>query len=181
MPTMAPVSSSIALQILQQSNVPPVPKEEPATGNVLLAAANDVENPTVSDAQSRAKAKVSESLFDTKVDAQQMKIHLYRRLGELLGVDMDSYADASDYTKALKEAVQDIKLSPNGANILDELEKELGLDDLGISIDEFISAMDDPDGEAGKKLNAALEPALDKDGKDGPGKVGVDDLGLYSP
>jgi hypothetical protein len=158
MSTTSSVTSSAALQILQQASVrtPTKKDEEPPAGSVILAAANGVAIPGVGGAQSQAKAKISDAFMDSPIDIQQLKFNLMRRLGEELGVKMDDFEDPRDYGSAIREVIGKIKASPTGAMYLAKLEKDLGLDKLGISIDDLVDAISSPDGEGGKKLDAAL-------------------------
>lgn len=185
MPTTAPLNSA-ALMILQQASVPTASKDEqqPSAGSVILAAANGVEIPSVSDAQSQAKAKISDALMDGPVDIQQLKFNLFRRAGEELGVKMDDYQDPRDYGAALRTVVAKLRASPEGIMALAKIEKDLGLGELKISIDDVIDAIPSPDGEGGKKLDAALRGQTGEDAKDAAAKVilnavQTDDAGLY--
>lgn len=180
MTTIAPLNAT-ALQILLQSNVPAAVASEPAPAAVL-AVANGIKVPGVSDAQSQAKARMSESLFDKSVvNIQELKVNLMQRLGEELGVAMDEYKDdPRGYASALRVALAIAKSDSEdgGVKLVAELEEKLGLDRLGISLDELIAAVDDPDGEADEKLDAALRKETNEDAKDALRalKTNADDL-----
>ena len=168
MSTTSSLNSSAALQILQQASAPTLSKKEeeaPSAGSVILAAANGVAIPSVGGAQSRAKAKISDAFTDSPIDIQQLKFNLFRRLGEELGVNMDDFEDPRDYGSAIREVIGKIKASPTGAMYLAKLEKDLGLDKLGISIDDLVDAISSPDGDGGKKLDAALRAETGEDAK----------------
>jgi len=176
--------------ILQQASVPPPSKkdEEPPAGSVILAAANGVAIPSVSGAQSQAKAKISDAFMDSPIDIQQLKFNLMRRLGEELGVKMDDFEDPRDYGSALRGVIAKIKATPQGATALTALGRKLGLDKLGISIDDLVDAISSPDGEGGKKLDAALRAETGEDAKKAAEAVetvlrGIktDETGLYAP
>lgn len=182
MPTVSTLNST-ALLILQPLAVLPVEKDQSALpGAGLLAAANGVVVPGVSDAQAQAKAKISESFFDNGVDLQELKFHLYRRLGEELGINMGDYENPKDYAAALKDAVGDIKANSEdgGLKFFAGLEKKLGLDKLGLSIDDLVNAIEDPDGKASKKLDEALRAKTGEDAKAAVLEITTDEDGRYS-
>jgi hypothetical protein len=202
MSPVGPLSSS-ALQILRQTSVQTIATKPAAAGNVLLAAANGAELPGVSDVQARAKAKVSESLFDSRPNSQQVRIDLMRRFGKELGLDLDDYKSLHAFADAARETIADMvtermkMLPPEERNyfkvrdgIYGELEKKLGLDKLGISIEDIFAAIDDPDGDAAEKLDAILANearSKDETGDGGdaqgaqPAAATTDEDGLYSP
>ena len=61
------------------------------------------------------------------------------------------------------------------------LEKNLGLDKLGITLDDLISAIDSPVGESAKKLDEALKELAGGEHKGAPGDLRPDAAGLYGP
>lgn len=177
---------SAALLILDR--VPTVSRDEtPSAANVILAAANGVAISTVSDAQSQAKAKISDALFESPIDIQQMKLNLMRRLGDELGINMDDFEGPREFGSAVREVIGKIKAMPNGATYLMALEKELGLDKLGVSLDDLVDAISSPDGEGGKTLDAALRAETGEDARDGAKEgakallhaIATDEMGLY--
>jgi hypothetical protein len=187
--TLAPLNSA-ALLILEQASAPTASDkdEEPPAGSVILAAANGVAIPSVGGAQAQAKAKISDAFMDSPIDIQQMKFNLFRRLGEELGVKMDDFKDPRDYGSAIRTVIGKIKASPTGAMYLAKLEKELGLDELKISIDDLVDAISSPDGKGGKKLDAALRAQTGEDAAKAAEDVEIvlrsiktDETGLYGP
>jgi hypothetical protein len=183
MTTTGPLNSA-ALLILQQASALPSSKDEdPPAASVVLATANGVAVPSVSDAQSQAKAKISGAFMDSPIDIQQMKFNLFQRLGEELGVKMDDFEDPGDYGSALRGVIGKMRAAPEGAMALAALEKKLGLDKLGIGIDDLVDAISSPDGEGGKKLDAALRAQTGEDAKDAAKSViatiQTDETGLY--
>ncbi len=115
--------------------------------------------------------------MDSPVDIQQLKFNLFRRAGEELGVKMDDFKDPGEFASALRTVIGKIKMTPDGATVLAALEKKLGLDKLGVSIDDLVDAISSPDGEGGKKLDGALR------GRNGRGRQGGRERGRegYSP
>lgn len=112
-----------------------------------------------------------------------MKVRLMERLGEELGISMDDFNSVRSYGLAIRQAVEEIKREPGGGFFLAELEKKLGLDDLGISLDTLVDAMTDPTGEADRKLEAALKAQVgdifDEDDKAALAALAPDEIGLY--
>jgi hypothetical protein len=158
--------NSAALFILQQASAQPSKDEEQSSGGNLIAAANGISIPSVSGAQSQAKAKISDALFDNSVSVQEMKVNLMRRLGEELDINMDDFERPAEYAAAIREAIGKIKAKPEGAMMLAALEKKLGLDELRVSLDDLVDAISSTDGEGARKLEAALREKLGEDAKD---------------
>ncbi len=180
--------NSAALLILQQANAPGAPADKtPPVGDSLLAAANGISIPTVSGAQSQAKAKISDALFDSGVDVQELKVNLMRRLGEELGINLDDFERPAEFASAVRDILGKIKVQPEGKLFLAALEKKLGLDKLDVSLDDLVDAISSTDGEGARKLDAALRAELGEDAKDAAkdGAEGAlraiqtDEAGLY--
>lgn len=120
------------------------------------------------------------------VDVNKMKVNLMERLGEKLGISYDDFEDASAFGRAIERAVNEIKLRGDGDIAIMRIEHELGLDRLGVSLDEFVDAIIDPKSRAAEKLDAALldEAGGDQYREDGdervPGQPRMDEIGLYS-
>jgi hypothetical protein len=152
---MMPVSSAnIALQILQQSD-----------------AVGRAQNPGAVGQASQPTPSPRTDWFGVNSQSlTQLKVDLYRRVGEALGIDQSDYDSPRDYGMALQRAIGQLKLSPNAQLVIAGIEKEVGLDKLGVSLDTVVSAITDPSGTDDDKLDAALEK-----------RFGVDDAGLYGP
>src|SRR5690606_37347510 len=96
-------------------------------------------------ASRQARAKISEAMFDSSAfNTTAMKINLMRRLGEELGIPFDDHATQFSFAAAIKEEVAKIRLLETGEKILAKIEKNLGLDKLGITIDQLVNAILDP-------------------------------------
>lgn len=148
----------------------------------LVAVAN---GGPVSDGQSaQAKGRIAQALFDRSIpDVTEMKVRLMERLGEELGISMDDFDSVRSYGFAIRQVVDQIRQEPGGGLFLAELEKKLGLDDLGISLDTLVDAMLDETGEANRKLDAALKAHLgdifDEDDKAALAALAPDEIGIY--
>lgn len=167
---MSPLSSinSAAVLILQQASQSYGAADKPkSAGDVLTAAANGAAAPGLagpSTTSRQAQAKITEALTGPSVfDIAEMKVNLMLRVGEAFGVSMDDFASLASFGSAIADIIEDIKSLPGGPKMLAEIGDQLGLDDLGVSLDEVVSAMTDPGGDEDKKLDAALGKQLGKD------------------
>jgi hypothetical protein len=187
--TSVPPIASAALQILQQSslNQAASDKTEPSTANGILAAANGVSS-AGSSATDQARKKVSEALFDQSVpDVNKLKIHLMERLGAEFGISYEDFETASAFGTAIQRLMGEMRYEAGGLARFREIERKLGLDELGISLDEFVSAIIDPDSSEGEKLDKALGEKVGELSKEAAGgENGVlaklleqDETGLY--
>ncbi|MAS05598.1 MAG: hypothetical protein CL534_13075 [Ahrensia sp.] len=173
---MPPVNSG-AVQILRLDRPSLADGEKPAAADIA-ATANGV-----SSHFRNAQAAASESVFSAShVDITEMKMQLIEKTGKAFGIERDDYATQSDYGKAIKAVVSQISRMENGDRVLAGIARDLGLDDLGISINTLVGAIIDPGGKDDKKLDQALrEAAGENDASAGGVSVLVDDLGLYGP
>lgn len=147
----------VALLIVRQSALAAVGVKElrPAAHNVL-AAANGMA-PDGAGPLAQARGKIAESLFDRRaVDVNEMKVNLYERLGKEFGLDLEDFDDVRQFGREIRRAVEELKRQEGGFQVLARIERDLGLDKLGISIDTLIDAMIEPGGDADEKLEAAL-------------------------
>lgn len=192
--TFVSSSQSSAVLLLQQATRP-MSSGEPspiASGASLVAAANGVELPSDKDgagAASRANGKISEALFKPNVpNAIEMKLHLMKRLGEEFGIKLEAHESHASFGRAIEAEINKIKMKPEGALILSAIEKKLGFDKLGFSLDAFVNAIIDPKGADGQKVDAAIKDHLnlDDEGQDKAEEaraaleaLRIDDAGLY--
>lgn len=110
-------------------------------------------------------------------DLTQMKLALYEGVGRELGVDISEFQDVSEYSRALKAVVGEIRQQPNGQRMIDLIEHKLGLDKLGISLDGLIASLTEPASE--EKLTSALLATLG-DAEMRLVRITTDDAGTYS-
>lgn len=160
----APPIKSAALLILQQANTVPNPDQQ--SGSVssdIAATANGVISGA--DSQSgRVEAKVAEAYFDANaINANALKINLMERLGAELGISLDDFETHAEFGAAVQEAIRQIKLQNGGALRLMEMERKLGLNKLGISLDTLVGAIVDSGSEDAAELEAALRKELGED------------------
>ncbi len=191
--TLTSFSRSSAVQILQQAS-----RAFASTGAVsdtpgahLVATANGVAAPNVTAAggpTQQAKAKLSGALFKPNAPSvMEMKFNLMKRLGEELGIALEDHETHASFGSAVRAALVDIKLKPDGALALAAIERKLGFDTLGFSLDTFVAAIIDPKGDDGRKVDAALKKELGLDdgenrtsgARAAPAAVTRDESGLY--
>lgn len=177
---MLPVTSSgaTALAILQQTESRIRPEASPLD---VLAVANGL-RPAPESGRS-AQTPLDDVFSVMSVDVNRMKINLMERLGEKLGVSMDDFENASEFGRAIEQIVNQIRMRADGDIAIMRIEHELGLDKLGISLDELVDAIVDPQSRAAEKLNEALlreagGGILDDEPADR--RPRIDEIGLYS-
>ncbi|MBC2771563.1 hypothetical protein H6M51_01730 [Rhizobium sp. AQ_MP] len=149
-------TNSAALLILQQTaSVQPNHQPDAGSGD-LLAVANGISEQVSSALQpTQAQSKISGSLFSLNhLSINKLKLDLIDRTGKALGVDQANFASREDFVDAMQKALGKLKMK-GGDNAVRGLEKELGLDKLGVSIQDVINSAKDP--EANDKLTKALE------------------------
>ena len=189
---MSPIScvNSAAVLLLQQANASA--RDQRLADGSFLAAANGVKTPSLAPSQpfAQARTKVSEAFFGSQaIGVHQMKVNLMERLGDAFGIKVEDFETVSQFGAAVRDIVSSIKLQDGGYFVLKELERKLGLDKLGISIDTLVNAIIDPESGDNDKLVAALEREIgatnsDKDSvRERPTRlaaVTTDGAGLYS-
>lgn len=103
---------------------------------------------------------------------------LIDRTAEVLGVKRDDFADTKEFVAAMRDSLQQLKLKGGDQAIL-ALERDLGLDELGIKITDIIDSASSPDRD--DKVTEALKHKLGivSDSETGRGLVAVDAIGVY--
>lgn len=177
--------NSAALQILRQDRQIPELNDKPVlAGEDLVAIANGFEK-----TNEQTKERLASDIFSVShIDSTQMKVRLMERLGDAFGLNQADYDSAASYGAAIRFTVSQMRDHPEGQQALARIEKNLGLDELGISIDTLVNAIIDPQGNDGDKLDAALKKQTGEDAG-AAGKpdaqsvlatVRFDEIGLYS-
>ncbi len=180
MTSISPTNEA-ALLILQQT-VSPVNSSEAkkSDGDNLVAIAHG--QPTrqtsgMTPQPTAAQSKISESLFSVNDrSVTQMKLDLIDRAGEALGVKKSDYASMDEFVAATKKAFSDLKSKPDGQQAIAKIERDLGLDKLGISLDDLINSAGDPD--KNDKVTQALKKQLGEDAEGGS-VLRQDEIGRY--
>ncbi|AZO39048.1 hypothetical protein EOA27_34250 [Mesorhizobium sp. M2A.F.Ca.ET.037.01.1.1] len=153
---------STALVILQPQRLPPPARPAASIDSVAGPAASPVMQPAVSASKF--------SLDGLNITAT--KVRLMQQAGKEFGVDQTDYESVSSYGSAIKSAVEALKRQSPSA--VAKIERQLGLDQLGVSLDALVNAIVRPQGGDNDRLDAALKRHASGEG-DQP-----DELGLYS-
>ncbi len=159
----------------------------------MIATANGIADKIgVTKQPGQAESKISEAMFSvTSVDVLKEKLALIDRAAEALGFDADSYSSKADLSHDMRKALIVMGAQEGGEDRIAAMEKELGLDKLGVSLMDVAISAKDP--EAEDIVSKALEEQAgqdkksdelkDKDAKSDasqPLLVKPDDAGLYS-
>ncbi len=171
-----PALNNAALPILQQ----PRPASPPrSVADSLVASLNRGAGPDGSGAGApmmQAQAEISRSTFSVNsLNITATKVRLMERAGKEFGIDQGDYESVTSYGSAVGNAVEALKRQTPAAIV--EIERQLGLDQLGIALDMLVNAIVDPQGS--DRLDAALEQHLDGIPKDVATSLQSDEIGLY--
>lgn len=149
-------------------------------GNAVLASANGMKL-IVDPATKQAQVKVSEVLFESdRVNTLTLKVHLMERAAGALGVKKDEFTSDADYRAAIRQAFVELSLKPDARRRIAAIEKDLGLDKLGVSLKTLVDATAAEDPKANEKLDAALaKHAQTLDGDREPARVLMSEIGVY--
>ncbi|CAN7576429.1 hypothetical protein [Neorhizobium sp. LjRoot104] len=100
----------------------------------------------------RARDKITSALFGvTRTDPNELKIELVDRLAAKLGIDTDEARSSYKLGKALEDALKEMMPDEIG-----KLAEDLGLDDIGISMDTLLAAIKNPYGDDNQRLMDGL-------------------------
>lgn len=172
--SLSPLNSA-ALLILQPQRQS---SSAGSAADALVASVNRVGAPGAGSPLVQAQGKINDSMFSVNnVDATEMKTRLLERVGKEFGIDQKDYDSLSSYGAAVKNAVDALlRKSPFAAS---EIEKKLGLDKLGVTLQNVVNAMIDPGGSDDDKLDAALKRQLGEPDKGKNASARFDELGRY--
>lgn len=183
--------NSTALLILQQTGSVGAIEQNKSASDSLIAVANGVSDKIgVTKQPGQAESKISEAMFSvTSVDILKEKLNLIDRAAEALGFDPDSYASKEELSHDMRKALIKMGAEEGGDDRIAAMEKDLGLDKLGVSLMDVANSAKDP--EADDIVTQALEEQAGEDKKSEelkdeepdasqPLQVKPDDAGLYS-
>lgn len=175
--SLVPTMNANALQILQQTQSLNEPRQARSPVD-LLAAPVQKTSPQTDPLKllNPAKSKLSESMFSVNsVDVNKMKLNLIDRAGKALGVDPTNYASQDNFIEAVQDIVRDLKLHGN-ESVINSVEKEIGLDKLGVSLEDLVNSASDP--EANERVTKALEREAGKQDEHKDSKGAGDFIGI---
>lgn len=164
---MTHVSSvgSAALLILQQTTAATQPGQGEAGSSDIVAVANGVSAKVGSARQpGRDLARITEAMFSVNsVDITKLKLELIERTGKALGVNQADYVSKDEFVDAMQTALSDLRREGGDLAVMG-LEKKLGLDSLGLTIEDVIASARNPTSH--DKLTKALEKKAGKTAED---------------
>ncbi|MDX8452865.1 hypothetical protein RFM98_08860 [Mesorhizobium sp. VK9D] len=162
-----------ALVILQQQRLPPMAR--PADN--LVATIDSASGPAASPLMP-AEPAISASMFSLdSLNITATKVRLMQRAGKEFGVDQTDYDSVSSYGSAIKNAVEALKRQSPSA--VPKIERQLGLDQLGVPLDTLVNAVADPQGSDNHRLDATLKQNAGGHGEGDAASIRPDELGLY--
>lgn len=161
--------------------------------------------------EAKARAAATEALFGVNRESgEKLLIRRIEQLGQVLGVDRSDYGDFDVFIRAVKDVLIQVIAKPNGAMTIETIaarmkldpdtvaalkaqktpdmlfriiEKHLGLDRLGLSLDRLVTAAQDLQGAEAETIIEILlrDRALSTTGGAGqaPVLVRTDEAGLY--
>ncbi|MDR7144759.1 hypothetical protein [Rhizobium sp. BE258] len=183
--SLVPMMNANALDILQQTQSLKDPLHARSPMDFSTAPIQSVSHQTDPlKLLNPAKSKLSESIFSVNsVDINKMKLNLIDRAGKALGMDQNYYASRDDFIDAVKDTVRNLK-EHGGEGLIKTVEKEIGLDKLGVSLEDLVNSESDPD--ANERVTKALEREAgkqdEKDPRSAGGFIGItlDANGIYT-
>lgn len=105
-----------------------------------------------SEEAKRAKDKIATALFGSgSADPEKLKIDLIERLGKKLGIDTDAAKSGYRLGKAMEDVLKDMTSTD-----ISKLSEEIGLNDLGVTMETLVNAIKNPYADDSKRLKEAL-------------------------
>jgi hypothetical protein len=179
--SLIPTIKANALQILQQTQSQGVLLQGRSPTDLSGASTQGISSQT--EILDPAKSKLAASIFSvTNVDINELKLNLMNRAGKALGLDENNYPSTDEYFEAVGHVVQTLK-THGSEGVIKSIEKEIGLDKLGVSLEDLVSK-DDP--EASDRVTKALEKTggnHDEEMRSAEGslvRIAIDASGIYT-
>lgn len=120
-------------------------KSQASVQTTIVSLANGQKSPSVEPQNTSSHQKLSEQLFS--IDQQsisKLKMQLFENVGKAFGIDVDEYIHFEDFAKDVELKYREI-LRDYGPVAIYAIERELGLDELGLSLRDVIDSMKNPD------------------------------------
>lgn len=168
---------SAALLILQQT-------PSPTTAAAPRTVAETQRDDGGRNAGPRAQAMISDALFSvTRTNSTKLLVNLLERAGQVFGLDRKDFDTLAAFGAAIGKAVLELKADPGRPGpinniaarlgwdaetveilkdqtspimIIGLIEKALGLDKLGVTLDQLVRAAVDPEGSDATAVQEAL-------------------------
>ncbi|MDX8526353.1 hypothetical protein RFM68_17785 [Mesorhizobium sp. MSK_1335] len=171
---MSSTLDNAALVILHQQRLPPTAR--PAADG--LVATIDSASGSPGSPLMQVEPAVSAFVFSVdNLNITATKVRLMERAGKEFGLDQTDYDSVFSYGSAIKNAVEALKRQSPSA--IAEIERQLGLDQLGVSLDTLVDAIVGPQGSDHDGLDAALKQHAGGHGESEAASVQLDELGFY--
>lgn len=153
-------AQSIIAQVLQAAESRPQPGT-PAD-NIAQSAAQSTK-PKLETAATTAQSKLSQQLFSLDHQSvSKLKMQLFEQVGNALGINLDEFTKFDDFVAEVETAYRRI-LREAGPLAIKAIERETGLDELGLTLRDVIASMKDP--EQNDKVSKALIEKYNLDGQ----------------
>lgn len=111
------------------------------------------------------------TVFDAnRTTKEELKAMILRELAKSVGVDIDKGgSDLKDLGRKIRVSLEQLKAQDptKYQEFIDKLNKKLGLDKLGLSVEDFVEAIINPESDKAKKLDEKLDVLLGDDKTDG--------------
>lgn len=171
LPPIANAASSILGQVVQAAESRNVAKDPQKTiTDIISGEAGKTQSP-----RTLPHAKLSEQLFSLdQKSVAKLKMQLFEKVGKALGVDINEYPKFSDFVQEVEAAYLRV-LRESGPLAIKAIERETGLDELGLSLRDIIDSMKDPE-KNDKVTQALIEKHGLKDLDDGKSAEGLSSL-----
>lgn len=115
------------------------------------------------------------TVFDAnRTTKEELKAKILRELAKSVGVDIDKGGNnLKDLGRKIKVSLEELKAEDPAKyqEFIDKLDKKLGLDKLGLSVEDFVEAIINPDSDKAKKLDEKLDVLLGDDKTDGSNTI----------
>ncbi|HEV7305050.1 hypothetical protein [Ensifer sp.] len=109
------------------------------------------------DALKAANDKINAYFFDhDRGDASNNRAVLIREVGKFFDLDRENFKSDAAFAREVETRLTDLK-----PDVIDKIEKELGLGKFGISLSDLIQALKNPAGRENELLKAALGETSD--------------------
>lgn len=121
-------------------------------------------------------------------DLAKPELNLIEQLGTEFGIYQKDYTSINAYGEAIRVKVAEVRSQPLGFLTITEIENNLRLNDLGITLDALVDIISNPQGNAEEELGIVFEKLADEQPveegalstNETNSSVMVDENGVYS-
>lgn len=153
--SLPPISNAASAILTQALDVAAKHPAQADTSSALIAVASGARPTQAETSITTSHATLSAQLFSLdRVDITKVKMQLFERVGEALGVKLKEFANFDDFAKQVEIAYRDV-LRDDGILAIKAIEREAGLDELNLSLKDVVDSMKNP--EKNDRVSKALE------------------------